>query len=310
MQKPPTMVVFSEAMVPTVLELWSAALPYSPVSEEKLRGLLHCPYFDSAGVTVAMVDRQAVGFIAAIYKKSSDDQPVTETGYITVVAVRHDYEGQGLGLELLARAEQVLGSHGLKRIVATAFPEYYFFPGIDVRYGFLTDLFSRAGFEVHAEPVDMEVKWERYEPPSWLEEAESAVAHQGFVIVYVKREHRAAFLSFMRDHFPGTWYDRAKAHIESGKELERAILALDRSGEVVGFVRFGVEGERGYIDSIGVKEDLRKRQIGSVLLARALRGMADRGAKCGYFGYTGAVRFYERVGAGIVRRYVQFEKTL
>lgn len=310
MQTQPTMAAFSEAMVPAVLRLWSAALPYSPVSEEKLRGLLHCPYFDSAGVTVATVDRQAVGFVAAIYKKSPDSQPVTETGYITVVAVHHDYEGEDLGLELLARAEEYLGSHGLKRIMATAFPEYYFFPGIDVRYRFLRDLFLRTGFEVHAEPVDMEVKWEHYEPPSWLEEAERAVTHQGFVIDHAKREHHTAFLNFMRDHFPGTWYDRAKAHMESGKELERAILALDRSGEIVGFVRFGVQGERGFIDSIGVREDLRKRQIGSVLLARALQGMADRGAKWGYFGYTGAVRFYERVGASIVRRYVQFKKTL
>lgn len=308
MQKQPVMVAFSETMIPTVLKLWRAALPHSPISEEKLRELLSCPHFDSAGTTVAQVDHRAVGFVAAIYEKSLQRQPITEIGYITVVAIHHDYENAGLGLKLLARAEQYLQSHGLKSLRATAFPGCYFFPGIDVRYTFLTDLFSRAEFEVYAEPVDMEVKWERYESPSWLEEAERTVARQDIVIDHAKGKHHAAFLSFMQENFPGDWYERAKAHMESGKELERAIVALDRSGEVVGFVRFVVKDERGFIDSIGVKENLRKKKVGSVLLARALQGMVDRGAKYGHFGYTSAVRFYETVGASIVRRYLQFKK--
>ena len=156
----------------------------------------------------------------------------------------------------------------------------------------------------------MEVTWDRYEPPSWQTEVEAAVAAQGYTVDHARPEHHAAFLNFMQAHFSGTWAARARAHMESGRELERAILILNPAKDVVGFVRFGADGEGGGIDSIGVRPDLRGKKLGSVLLARALQSMADRGATRGYFGYTGAIRFYETVGAQIIRRYQQFQKNI
>jgi ribosomal protein S18 acetylase RimI-like enzyme len=179
-----------------------------------------------------------------------------------------------------------------------------------VRYGFLTGLFSRGGFEVSSEPVDMEAELDRYGPPSWLVDAEDDLTREGFRLDHAREEHHEAFLAFMRETFPGPWCERAEEHVRSGEDLERAVLALDRDGRAVGFVRFGANGEHGYVDSIGVGPEMRGRKVGSVLLARALRGMVERGARLAHFGYTNAVRFYEGFGAKVVRRYRQFKKEL
>ena len=303
MQTQPDIVPLDDTTLPLVMELITAALPHSRVQEGRLRQLYSGPHAGSTEATVALADGRAVGFVAAIYRPDSD------VGYVTALAVHPDYERSNLGMDLLAQAEAYLKSRGLKRALATAFPGFYFFPGIDVRYDFLTDLFTKTGFEVRGEPVDMEVTWEQYEPPSWLQEAEEAVERQGLVIDHARQQYHAAFIQFMEAHFPGPWCERARAHMASGEDLERAVLVLD-GGDVVGFVRFGASGERGSIDSIGVRPDMRGKKLGSVLLARALQGMADRGAAMGYFGYTGAIRFYETVGAQVIRRYYQFGKEL
>jgi len=309
MQTQPAMVPLDDTMLPSVLELIAAALPHSRVQEGRLRQLYSGPHASSTEATVALADGRAVGFVTAIYKTAPDGRPDSDAGYVTALAVDPDYERSSLGTDLLARAENYLKSRGLVRVLATAFPGFYFFPGIDVRYAFLTDLFTRAGFRVRGEPVDMKVTWEQYEPPSWLQEAETSVARQGLVIDHARQEHHAAFVNFMEKHFPGPWCERAKAHMASGEDLDRAVLVLDGK-DVVGFVRFGASGDRGSIDSIGVRPDMRGKKLGSVLLARALQGMANRGATMGYFGYTGAIRFYETVGAQVIRRYYQFGKEL
>jgi len=301
---------FNEQTTSSVRELWKVALPYSPDPTPRLESLFACPHFDPEGVSVVLSGQRAVGFASAIVPKDASGQPTRQRGYVTALAVHPEYEGESLGEHLLQRSEQFLLAHGLNQISATAFPEHYFLPGIDVRYTYLTDLFSEAGYRVSSQPVDMEVQWDRYVPPPWLAGAEAALSGQDYTVDYAKPEYQAAFLDFMQAHFSGTWYTRARVHMESGRELERAILVLNRSGDVVGFVRFGTYGDRGSIDSIGVRSDQRGKKLGSVLLARALQGMADRGATRGVFGYTGAIRFYETVGAQIVRRYQQFEKNL
>ncbi len=301
---------FNEQMIPPVQGLWKAALPYSPDPTPRLKSLLASPHFDPEGVTVVLTSNQAVGFVSAIVAKDMPEQPAKQTGYITALAVHPEYESEPLGENLLQRSEQYLYAHDAKQISATSSPGHHFFSGIDVRCTYLTDLFLKVGYEDNGQTTDMAVQWDDYVPPPWLEEAESALSAQGYVVDYARPEHHAAFLDFMQGHFPGRWYARARTHVESGRQLERAILILNASGEVVGFVRFSANGDSGGIDSIGVRSDLRGKTLGSVLLAKALQAIADRGATSAAFYYTRAIRFYESVGAQILRRYQKFRKHL
>jgi ribosomal protein S18 acetylase RimI-like enzyme len=75
--------------------------------------VLSKPYFDNAGLILALSDGAPVGFIHAGFGPTEDGSTLSyQRGVICMLIVRPEYRRQGIGQQLLARAEEYLCRHG------------------------------------------------------------------------------------------------------------------------------------------------------------------------------------------------------
>ncbi len=90
------------------------------------------PYFDRHGFIVAVDGDQLVGFIHAGFRAAADEQSLsTDEGTIQAVIVAPSHRRQGIGRELVRRAEEYLQSRGTKSLFAgPAAPRDGFYFGI------------------------------------------------------------------------------------------------------------------------------------------------------------------------------------
>jgi ribosomal protein S18 acetylase RimI-like enzyme len=90
------------------------------------------PYFDKEGLIVAIEDGQMVGFIHAGFRASDDEQQLSnDDGTILAVIVAPSHRRQGIGRELVRRAEEYLRSRGSQKLFAGAStPRDAFYVGI------------------------------------------------------------------------------------------------------------------------------------------------------------------------------------
>lgn len=109
---------------PQLVELWNfgklgpgAALEFPNDALDML--VLAEPYFDRNGLIVACDGDEIVGFIHAGFGANADETGIcTASGVICAVIVRFDYRRQGIGRELVARAESYLRGRGVEDIYA------------------------------------------------------------------------------------------------------------------------------------------------------------------------------------------------
>lgn len=77
------------------------------------------PYFDRNGVILACDEENVVGMVHAGFGANEDHTDLTQqTGVICIVLVHPDYRKQGIGRELVRRAETYLREHGATTIYA------------------------------------------------------------------------------------------------------------------------------------------------------------------------------------------------
>ncbi len=81
------------------------------------------PYFDRAGLTVALDDGQAVGFAHAGFGPAADESALSPSaGVVCALAVRPGFRRRGIGSELLQRSEAFLAGRGAATIEAGPMP--------------------------------------------------------------------------------------------------------------------------------------------------------------------------------------------
>lgn len=113
---------FRNSDPPALAEIWRGQpaehgrlQPMSAALFEQL--VLAKPYFDNAGLIVAVDDDQPIGFAHAAFGPSEGGQQLsTQYGITCLVMVRTDYRGRGVGAELLARSENYLRQRGAQVI--------------------------------------------------------------------------------------------------------------------------------------------------------------------------------------------------
>jgi GNAT superfamily N-acetyltransferase len=113
---------------PRIIALWNAgglgqhaAVPLTPDALEISN--LSQTYFDAAGLIVAFDGTNLVGFVHAGFATVPEQNRLsTDEGVICAVVVHPSHQGQGIGRELVRRAEEYLVSHRAKTIFAGPSP--------------------------------------------------------------------------------------------------------------------------------------------------------------------------------------------
>jgi len=289
--------------VPDIVRLWNECLMYD---RDDLEGV--CAFFDSEhyhpeGVLVATAGGEMV---ASIFAGAHG-----KTGWIPRLALHPDRAAGGLGEELVGRIEAFFRAGG----VETAKVEGLFFHSwMDTRYTDLLAIFERCGYEwtwqEHELDGDVYKDLGGFTLPVWILNARNSLAAEGITFGFCEPHLRQAYLEFMDTHLAGYggWRKRARDYVDEGGDPRLRILAL-RGDEVVGFAELAKETS-WYIPATGVREDLRRRRIGPVLVHLALEEMVRRGADHMWV-CDCPLDFYETVIDGkVTRRYVQLRKTL
>jgi len=290
--------------LPEVIALWGACLMHDQADPELLESVFeNTGCYDPGGVLVAEVDGKIVGFIVAIGNRG-------DTGWIPLFFVHPQHLRTGIGDSLLLRAQSYLSDGGARDIRVEPFgAEVRFFTGIDTRYVELIELLSRNGFHVTDDSqVDIVKDLKAFEMPGWVMKARRLLEPE-ITFGFCEPQFRQVLLEFMSAHFRGysSWCEALREYVEREGDPRLRVLAF-RSGDVVGFTAFGKEVD-WYIWATGVREDLRGRKIGSILVHMALEEMKRRGAARMCISDC-PIEFYKIVDGEVMRRYVMMAKSL
>lgn len=107
---------------PEILKLWHAGNLGPSAAEGFPCDILELfvfgqPFFDRKGVILATVDDRVVGFIHAAFRATDDGTALDlQRGIISALLVHPEYRRQGIGRELIQRAESYLASRGATEV--------------------------------------------------------------------------------------------------------------------------------------------------------------------------------------------------
>src|SRR5205085_1976644 len=109
---------------PHLAEIWNAA--FTGRGTVRLRHsspletyVLAKPYFDPAGLIVAVVDGQPVGFAHAGFRANDTESALArDAGVTCVIGVHPAHRRRGIGAELLRHCEAYLTGHGAQALYA------------------------------------------------------------------------------------------------------------------------------------------------------------------------------------------------
>jgi len=134
-----------------IVALWNRELPADLITVHKFRQqALFDDNFDSEFCYVALEGENVVGFLLATKRKFPYLERGTEPdrGWVNVMFVDTACQRQGIGTQLLIRAEEDLAIRGVKNITLAAYSPNYFFPGVDVdNYGAAVKFFEKMGYQ-------------------------------------------------------------------------------------------------------------------------------------------------------------------
>jgi mycothiol synthase len=308
---------FQSQDVAGVLAVLAEAMPTDAISEQRFtRQVLLDPNFRSEGAVVAKLGDQVVGFCLAIARQVPLENavPDSDRGYVTLLVVGSRFRRQGVGTQLLAKAEEFLRALGRQIVMVSSYAPNYFIPGVDVKcYEGALALFGKRGYAEVYRPLAMQTDLWLMTTPEWVREKERGLSKEGIEVVDFNSGIAVPLLEFARQEFPGDWVRvvrETSARILQGDSPTRLMAAIDTSTEsVVAFSHF--ENER--FGPIGVAASQRGRCLGQVLMYRTLEAQRQAGFRAAWFLWSDdktAARIYSAAGFKETRRFALLRKEL
>ncbi len=289
-------------------DLWRLARPHDDVQPRALSDFIDkSDLYRPETVLVAETDGRIIGFIIGIVCGEKE-------GSIPLFFVHPECDNTEVADALLAQVLCVWQREGFTVAKAeTAWDIGLSDCGYDARYLDAIAAFSRNGFtRVWSDEeldVDIVKDLRDFEIPRWISDARGALEADGITFGPCEPEMRQRYLEFMLEHFGAYagWCAGAKQYVDRPQEPEFHLLAF-RDKSIVGFTECVFEGD-WRIDATGVREDLRRRKIGSVLVFLALDEVRRRGCDRMCIGEA-PPDFYKVVDGQILRRYMIMHKDL
>ncbi len=192
-------------------------------------------------------------------------------------------------------------------------------------YSFAENALQKAGFSVSRSFYDMEIKLTAppIRPP-WPEGIVTRpYCHEADLplLVDVVRDSFSDHFGFIEEPFEKDlelfrhWLDN-----DPYFEPELVIFPVDKTtgavvGCLLGLTQDFRAAEAGYIDTVGVRRDYRRRGLASAMLQHSFAAFWERGKRLVHLdvdgqSLTNAVALYERVGMYVYQRYNVYEKVL
>ena len=295
--------------IPEIIELWRLTRPHDTIKQKSVERFFDDPTcYRSDTVLVAQADAVIIGFIVGVVDNRR------RQGRIPVFFVHPNYLGCDTPDDLLNHVLDVFRAEGLALAEAgTSWGTGLSDCGYDSRYVDILDVFSRNGFERVWTDDELDVDIVRslkdFSIPPWVLRIREKLEQVGIFFGFCEPEFRTKYLRFMKQHFRNyiSWCERAEQYVESSDDPRLRVLAF-RGNEIVGFTECRYE-DGWHIDATGVREDLRRQGIGTVLVYLAMEEMKRQGAERMYVGEC-PYDFYKVIAGQVLRHYMVMRKTL
>ncbi len=262
------------------------------------RKTLADPDYDPTLMLAAESAGQAVGLVSGVVRQGQ--------GWIKALAVRPDWQRQGVGSALLRTVEERLAHLGVAQVTFGWSPLNYFTPGVDVRsttaavfleqHGYRTERVSRINMDVPLMGCNLDTR-----------PAEERLAAQGIAFARARPADKEAAGQLAEAEGQPVWrYEGSEAYRNHPVSQFVAHLA----GQVCGFGVHSVSGP-GEFGPLLTASNLRGRGIGQVLLKRCLADLQRQGYRRAEIVWAGPISFYARaVQARVGRVFWEWSRSL
>jgi Acetyltransferases len=298
-----------------LLSLWNAALPYDPIDRRTFhRKVLLDPNFDPDWLLVADADGKLVGFCLCLIRRVPMEKVGMEPnkGWITAFGVHPEWRGKGIGTMLLERAIQLFRNADRTEVLISPYTPNYFVPGVDERnYADGLAFLLKRGFEVVTHAISMDANIVLFDPTPYAER-EQRLREQGIEVRNLRPNEVPDLMAFLKAHMPGDWVRHARellTDIAKGLGDYDQFIVAWHDGEIVGYCQF--EGE--HFGPYGVRSDMQGRGIGTVLMAKCLQTMRQKGLHNAWVLWTSeetAQKVYNQFGFRETRRFAILRRFL
>ena len=279
-----------------ILQLWNSIYKRDPTTQSVLNSkFFNSNYLDA----IAPVTKNGSFSLAGTRKTRFYHSEDLDCAWILCLGI-----GKNDDAKFLLDAQITsMRARGAKKLFYSSFTPDYFSPGVDrARYPDLHQFLEDYGFRQENEAIEMVLNLNNYE-------VSSVEPKDGIGIETYSDKIEGQLLSFMKLNFNADWYYRVKSVIENGDPEQVSVAFFD--GEIAGFSMFsGPEGDTWYYPGerfgpFGVREEIRGKGIGTLLLKQTLNLMKGRGIQSAFFRWTDekASHLYERFGFRETRRY-------
>lgn len=306
---------FDQKYLEDVLQCWNSTLQYDLITKERFIELvLLDDNFQADLMKLAIIEDHCVGFCYGVKRKVPYLERGLEPqrGWISILAVNEEYQHQGIGTILVEEVEKTLKEKGTSQITLCAYSPNYFTPGIDTRYEKGISFFEKLGYNYTSDAVSMQRDLWDYVLPEKTKDKINALKVEGIHFVPYQESFLCELLDFLLENFGSGWKRNALIAMQKKEAENTIILCLDKNDKIIGFVMRKIDGNDARFGPIGVREDLRSKGLGGILLDIMMQDMKARGIHYLYFLWTSgaAQRFYERHDFKIFRSYQLYRKEI
>lgn len=255
-------------------------------------------------------------------EKSGNILPNNGVGHINSIIVDANYRNQGIGSELLNKAEDELKAKGVKKLTIGG-DHFHFFPGVPMEFRIFEKILLKRAYEASNIYNDMICDISKVD----LEKLQGIKLNNkaSYIIETLNDSCKDELLSFLERCFSGRWYGDINSFFDMGMDNSDIVVIKD-GNKIIGFchiydsnsITIGppiywreLLGENyGGLGPIGIDASYRGGGLGQTILYKSLELLKARGVKNMVIDWTDLVEFYGKFSFIPWKKYKKFTKEL
>jgi len=304
--------------IPAIVEIWNDSFPEASLSPKVFQRQLFKEFaFDIKGCFVARKKSEIVGFSLATTFQIPYTSRRELPGCIPAIAVKKENRAEGIGTDLLQKAEEYLRLQGAKKI-RLGYPTYLrgtllSLIGVDTQWNGAIRFFETFGYAPKGVLDSMGITLGEWEMPAAVVRKLRIAQQNGIEFPILRNEDTAEFREFLNQDFPGSWNAQFDYLYKLGLLVPEEVLVMKEKGKIAGFAGPFHISERGDTCGIGlgITPRLRGKGLGLLLLFNIVKMVQENGGKrLILFGAVDKVNYYGKAGFSPSSIWLIMEKCL